>query len=355
MKSPRPRLTRWIAAAAVPAVLLTACSSSDPEEEPTSDETMAEETSEPDDSMAEAIELTLAHSYTEDQPQHACGAQVIADEVAAADVGLTIEIFPSSQLGGDADRIASVVSGDIDIDIQGASALGAVYEPISVLDSAFAFDDEAHLAAFMASDESAVLIEGFYTETGVQTLGVWSAGARHFTANDPIRTPEDLDGLRMRFPGSPQYLMNAEALGATATEVAYEELYLALQNGTVDGQENPVTNIDASNLKEVQDYLSLSAHQLNTNLVIVSPIWDELSAEQQEALSAATITAVDSVTECIAQGEQETLDAWRAEGEWEIVDDVDRDAFSEMAVAFLENTFTGESLDVFNAIRATAP
>ena len=77
-----------------------------------------------------AVELTLAHSYTDAQPQHACGAQVIADELAAADVGATIEIFGASQLGGDADRIASVVAGDIDMDIQGASALSALYAPI---------------------------------------------------------------------------------------------------------------------------------------------------------------------------------------------------------------------------------
>ncbi len=92
------------------------------------------------------VSLQLAHSYTEDQPQHRCGAQVIADEVADADVGLTVEIYPASQLGADADRIASVVSGDIDMDIQGASALGAVYEPVAVLDAVYAFDDSDHLA-----------------------------------------------------------------------------------------------------------------------------------------------------------------------------------------------------------------
>ena len=98
------------------------------------------------------VSLQLAHSYTEDQPQHRCGAQVIADTVADADVGLTIEIFPASQLGADADRIASVVSGDIDMDIQGASALGAVYEPVAVLDAAYAFDDSDHLARYFDSD-----------------------------------------------------------------------------------------------------------------------------------------------------------------------------------------------------------
>lgn len=321
-------------------MLLAACSSAGPADNGGDD--------------GSTFELTLAHSYTEDQPQHRCGAQVIADEVEQADVGLTIEIFGSSQLGGDADRIASVASGDIDIDIQGASALGAVYEPISVLDAAYAFDDAAHLAAFMASDASDVVVDGLVEAAGVHTLGVWSAGARHFTANTPIRTPDDLEGLRMRFPGSPQFLMNAKALGANATEVAYEELYLALQQGTVDGQENPITNIKSLNLAEVQDYLSLSSHQLNTNLVIMSSKWEELSSEQQEALSSAVETAVAEVTTCVAEDEEATFEEWRSAGGWEIIDDVDVDAFQDKALAYLNEHLEGESLEVFEAIRSSS-
>lgn len=300
------------------------------------------------------VELTLAHSYTEQQPQHRCGAQVIADEVAAADVGMTVEVFPSSQLGGDADRIQSVISGDIDIDIQGASALGAVYEPMSVVDAAYAFDDGEHLARFFGSDASEELKQGFAEETGVNVLGAWSAGARHFTANQPIRTPEDLDGLRMRFPNSPQFLMNAEALGAAATEVAYEELYLALQQGIVDGQENPIVNISASNLGEVQDYLSLSGHQENSNLVIVGPVWDELSGEQQEALDAAIDTAVEQVPGCVAEDEQTILDEWEAGGAFEVVDDVDTDAFRTQVEEYLRANLSEEQLPVYEAIRDSA-
>ena len=107
------------------------------------------------------VTLRLAHSYTETQPQHRCGAQVIADEVAKADAGVKVEIFPASQLGGDADRIASVVSGDIDMDIQGASALGAVHQPVAVLDAAYAFDDSEHLARYFDSDASNDPAPGF--------------------------------------------------------------------------------------------------------------------------------------------------------------------------------------------------
>jgi TRAP-type transport system periplasmic protein len=301
------------------------------------------------------VTLQLAHSYTETQPQHRCGAQVIADEVAAADVGVTVEIFPASQLGADADRISSVVSGDIDIDIQGASALGAVYEPVSVLDAAYAFDDSDHLARFFDSDASADLLQGFEDETGVHTLGAWSAGMREFTANEPIREPDDLDGLRMRFPNSPQFLMNAKALGADATEVAYEELFLALQQGTVDGQENPITNISASSLQDVQDYISMSNHQANSNLVIIgAEAWSGLSGEQQDALTAAVDAAEEQVPQCVADDEEAILAEWADSGTMEVVDDVDVEAFRTQADEYLRDNFTDEQLEIYEAIRSEA-
>ncbi|SFB49174.1 tripartite ATP-independent transporter solute receptor, DctP family [Nocardioides alpinus] len=301
------------------------------------------------------VTLQLAHSYTEDQPQHRCGAQVIADEVASADVGLTVEIFPGSQLGADADRIASVVSGDIDMDIQGASALGAIHEPVSVLDAAYAFDDSDHLARYFDGDASTELLDGFESETGVHTLGAWSAGMRQFTANEPIREPGDLDGLRMRFPNSPQFLMNAEALGADATEVAYEELFLALQQGTVDGQENPITNIAASSLQDVQDFISMSSHQANSNLVIIGgESWSGLSQEQQDALDEAVDAAEEQVPGCVAEDEETTLADWEETGDMEVVDDVDVEAFRSQADAYLRDNLGEEQLAVYEGIRGEA-
>ena len=302
----------------------------------------------------EEVELTLAHSYQEGQPQVECGVNVIKQMAEDADVGLTIEVFGASQLGGDADRIQSVIAGDIDIDIQGASALAAVYEPMSVVDGAFVFDDSDHLYNYFTSDASDELTQGFEEATGVHILGAWNTGARQFTANVPIRHPDDLAGLRMRFPPSPTFLLNAEAMGAEAVEVAFEELYLALQQGTVDGQENPITNIDAINLDEVQDYISLSSHQLSSNLVIIGEVWTELSAEQQEALTAATAEAMIQEPECAAEAEEEILAGWRESGNMEIVEDVDRDAFRELVEPFLRENFSEEQITLLEAIRSTA-
>jgi tripartite ATP-independent transporter DctP family solute receptor len=316
---------------------------------------------EPDESSAASepaaaaeFELTLAHSYQEAQPQVRCGAYVIRDEVEAADVGIEIEVFGNSQLGGDADRFPSVASGDIDMDIQGASALSAAYAPMSAVDGAFVFDDSEHMYQYFSSEASDALKVGFEEATGVHILGGWNTGARQFTANVPIRSPADLEGLLMRFPPSPQFLMNAAAMGAEAVEVAFEELFLALQSGIADGQENPITNINAANLVEVQDYISLSAHQLSSNLVIIGPVWNEMSAEQQEALSAAVEEAMVQEPVCAAEDEEAILAGWEESGAIEIVDDVDRDAFREMAEPYLRDNFTPEQIEVLDSIRSVA-
>jgi tripartite ATP-independent transporter DctP family solute receptor len=349
--SRRPR-TLVLALSAL--LVLTACTSGEsPSAEP-SDSASADGEASATPAAQEEVELSLAHSYQEGQPQVECGANVIKEQVEAAGVGITIEIFGASELGGDADRIQSVIAGDIDMDIQGASALSAVYPPMSVVDGAFVFDDSEHLYNFFTSDASAALTEGFEAETGVHILGAWNTGARQFTANVPIRTPDDLAGLRMRFPPSPTFLLNAEAMGAEAVEVAFEELYLALQQGTVDGQENPITNIDSINLDEVQSHISLSSHQLSSNLVIIGEVWNELSTEQQDALSAAVEEAMIQEPECAAETEEEILSAWRESGDMEIVEDVDREAFRELVEPFLRDAFDEAQLEVLEAIRSTA-
>ena len=348
------RLTVTLAAV----FLVSACgggaspSPSDATEPPATDQPSAEATQTPVEETP--VELTLAHSYQEAQPQARCGAAVIKEEAEAAGVGLTIEIFGASELGGDADRIQSVIAGDIDMDIQGASALSAVYAPMSAVDGAFVFDDSDHMYNFFSNDASDALKEGFNDTTGVTILGAWNTGARQFTANKPIRTPEDLQGLRMRFPPSPQFLMNAAAMGADPVEVAYEELYLALQQGTVDGQENPLVNIDAINLDEVQDYVSLSSHQLSSNLIIIGPVWNDLSAAQQEALAAAVEAAMVAEPACVVEAEEAILAGFRDSGTMQVVEDVDRDAFRTRAEPYLREHFSSDQVTVLDAIRSVA-
>jgi tripartite ATP-independent transporter DctP family solute receptor len=301
------------------------------------------------------VELVLAHSYQDEQPQVACGAKIIADEAAAANVGLTVELFGNNQLGDDATRIQSVVSGDIDMDIQGASALSALYPQMGTVDGAFVFDDSDHMYRFFTSDASKPLTEGFRAATGVRILGAWNTGARQFTANKPIRTPADLQGLKMRFPPSPQFLMNAAAMGASAVEIPYSDLYLGLQQGTADGQENPLVNIKAINLPEVQDFVSLSSHQLSSNLVVMNEAkWSSLTPEQQAALQAGVDKAMVEEPKCVATAETEILDEFRSGGQMQVIEDVDRAAFRAKAEPYLRENFAPSQVVVLDAIRSTA-
>ena len=116
----------------------------------------------------------------------------------------------------------------------------------------------------------------------------------------------------------------------------------------------PITNIASNNLHEVQDYISLSSHQLSSNLVIIGEVWNELSTEQQDALTAAVAEAMVQEPECAAEAEEEILAEWRESGAIEIVEDVDREAFRERAEPFLRENFDDEQLEVLEAIRSTA-
>ncbi|MUL41762.1 DctP family TRAP transporter solute-binding subunit [Streptomonospora sp. PA3] len=298
------------------------------------------------------ITLSFANSYTQDHPHTRCGIELVADKVEKADVGMTVDTFPNSQLGENTETFSSVMSGDIDMDVQGSAALGSTYKPIGVFDAAYAFDDADHLFRFFDSEASETIKKDFEEATDTKILDVWYFGDRHFTANKPIRKPADLKGLRMRFPDSPIYLQNAKALGADATTVAFEEVYLALQQGTVDGQENPIPTIDSKNFDEVQSHVSLTSHQIGSQMIVVSgKTWDKLSAEQQEALQKAVSETRAKNRECIEKAEQKIVDEWKAQDTVKIVDDVDVDAFRARARDYFEKNLEGESLELYQAFQ----
>ena len=303
-----------------------------------------------------SVELSFSHSYSTEHPHHTCGAQVVADELAGNGSGIELDIFPSSQLGPDGpDRVSAVADGTISVDIQGSSAISALYEPIGALDAAYVFDGPDHLFEFADSQAFDDMAADMLEQIDVRILDVWFFGMRHFSANRPIRTPDDLQGLRMRFPDSPQFLQNAEAVGAEATAVAFEEVYLSLQQGVIDGQENPIPTISDMNFDEVQSHVSLSGHQTGFVVAIVGEqTWQSLSAEQQEALQAAVSGARAGNRQCLEDAEQEVLDQWAQAGEVTVVENVDRAAFSTRAETYFAEQLAGDKLALYQQVRELA-
>ena len=259
----------------------------------------------------------VATSQNEQTPNYYCGVELLKDRLEEADIGFTVELYPASQLGPDADRFPLVQAGDIDIDLQGASALSSTFEPIGVVDAAYAFDDVEH--AFEWIDEgSEELFTEFHEATGVNIVDGWFFGNRTFTTKDvEVRSPDDLEGVPIRFPNSPAFLANAEALGVTnPVSVAVEELYTALQQGIAVGQENPIVATRSSSYDEVLNTAILNNHNVGIHWILVSDATYEKMSDEQAALLEETIHEIRPENrDCVDEATEEILDEYRADDE----------------------------------------
>ncbi|GGF05165.1 TRAP transporter substrate-binding protein DctP [Mycetocola zhadangensis] len=317
-----------------------------------------ESTADSSESANDPVTITVATSQNEQTPNYYCGVELLKERLEDADVGITVELYPASQLGPDADRFPLVQAGDIDIDLQGASALSSTFEPIGVVDAAYAFDDVDH--AFKWTDDgSEDLFSSFQEATGVSIVDGWFFGNRTFTTKDvEVRSPEDLEGVPIRFPNSPAFLANAEALGVTnPVSVAVEELYTALQQGIAVGQENPIVATRSSSYDEVLNVAVLNNHNVGIHWILVSDKTYEKMSDEQATLLEETIHEIRPENrECVDEATEEILDEYRANNNFTVVEteDIDMDAFISDAEKYFEGYFSGETLEAYKAIREMA-
>ncbi|MBB2946553.1 tripartite ATP-independent transporter DctP family solute receptor [Actinoplanes lutulentus] len=302
------------------------------------------------------LTIKIGSSQPESQPNYYCGMKLLKERVEAQNLGLTIDMFPNSQLGPDAERYAGVQSGDIDIDLQGGSAMSTAYPQIGVLDAAYAFNDVDHFFKWV-DQYGKDFFTDFNAATDTTIVDAWYFGMRTFTATKPIRKPADLAGQKIRFPNTPQFLANAEALGADAVAIAVEELYLALQQGIAQGQENPVVATHAQKFDEILKVASLTNHQVGTHYVVVSDkTLDKMSQPQKDALFKAIHDIRAENRKCVDDETEKVLDGWRGDSTRTVVeiDQIDREAFISKAEAFFNTHFKGENLELYKSVRASA-
>ena len=247
--------------------------------------------------------LKWAHVYETSEPYHT-QALWAAEEVKKRTNGrIQIEVFPASTLGKETDINQGLTLGTVDIIYTGQLFAGRTYGPISIGGAPFMFRDFAHWQKFSTSPLFAELSEGYRQKSGGnKVVAITYYGERHVTSNKAINRPEDMKGLKIRVPDAPLYTMFPRAVGADPTPIAFAEVYLALQNGTVDAQENPLPTIDAKKFYEVQKFIVLTGHITDALLTIVAGgTWSKLSPADQkifedvlrEAASKATGEIVD--------------------------------------------------------------
>jgi TRAP-type C4-dicarboxylate transport system substrate-binding protein len=180
---------------------------------------------------------------------------------------------------------------------------------------------------------------------GVRVLDTWVYGSRHITSNRPIRHPDDLRGFRLRLPAARVWQASGEALGASPMPVAFAEVYMALQQGMADGQENPVPTIQAMGFHEVQKCLNLTGHiQSSIQILVNEQVWQRLNAAQQDALLQTLCELGREVQAGTEREDREILAAWREKEVLQIVDDVDVEAFRRRAREYFAEGFPFSSL-----------
>jgi TRAP-type transport system periplasmic protein len=200
-----------------------------------------------------------------------------------------IQTFPAGQLGSSRDLIEAASSGAIQIVDEGAAQFGQFVPQFSILEAPYIWRDAQQVRRVLSSplvdDMNAALV----AKRSMRVVGSTYYGKRHVTSGTkPINTVDDMKGFKLRIPEVDTFRAMAEAWGARPTPLNISELYLALSQGAVDGQENPLPTIQSNKFFEVQKYLVLTGHIITPRLIVVNETtWQALGAKEREVLKSA--------------------------------------------------------------------
>lgn len=202
---------------------------------------------------------------------------------------IDVQSFPNGQLGSSRDMVESVASGALTMVTEGAAQLGQFVPQLSIIEAPYIWKDAAHMTRALKSPLMDELNKALVEKRGMRMIGVNYYGVRHLTSGKKaINSVEDMKGFKLRVPEVDTFRAMAEAWGARPTPLNFSELYLALSQGAVDGQENPLPTIASAKLGEVQKYLVLTAHIITPRLVIVNEAaWNKIPQADRDIVVAA--------------------------------------------------------------------
>src|SRR5947199_1264430 len=284
--------------------------------------------------------LKWAHVYEIAEPYHT-EALWAADEIRKRTNGkYEIQVFPASQLGNENQINEGLGLGTVDIIYTGTSFAGSIHKPLAISGAPFMLRDFNHWKAYRDSKLFRDIAKGYEDKTKHKIEALTYYGERMVAANKEIKKPEDMKGMKLRVPPAPLYLMLAKSVGANATPIAFAEVYLALQQGTVDGQENPLPTIMAKKFYEVQSHIMLTSHIVESLLTIVGThVWTKLSDADKKVFDEVLVQAAAKASDEIRASEQKIADELRKLGK--TVVQVDREAFRKAAIPLHNDASAG--------------
>lgn len=270
--------------------------------------------------------LTLGHGAAPGNPRTVAAAK-FAELVSEKTSGrVTINVAGAETLGSDAAMLTSLRTGALDFTANSQGATSAIVPELAALGLPFLFKDtEAAIKVF--DGPVGQELHKRFEAVGVVPLDWWDNGIRHLTnSKRKVVTPADLTGMKIRTPADPMTIDIFQSLGASTEQIAFGELYIALQQGVVDGQENPLANIESSKLFEVNRFISLTGHKWESTPFLMSKIAQARLAGDLEAVRAAAKEAGQLQRKLSTEKTTGVLEAFRKNAAIEVAE-VDREAF----------------------------
>ena len=272
--------------------------------------------------------LKWAHVYETSEPFHTESVWAANEFAKRTNNKYQIEVFPASQLGKETDINQGLSLGSVDVIISGSSFAARSFAPIGVTYYPFTFKSPEHLLAYTKTDIYKELTKGYEEKTGHVITATTYYGTRHTTTNRAFKSCAEMKGLKIRAPDVPAYLAMPRSCGANTTPIAFAEVYLALQNGTVEAQENPLTTIEAKKFYEVQKHIVLTGHIVDhLNTVVAKGTWAKFTDDEKKIFVEVSQEAAARATKQIQESEKKLVQFFKDKGL--TVTEIDRNEYLE--------------------------
>lgn len=298
-----------------------------------------------------ATEIKLAHVVNEKDAFHACALKFkeIVEEKTGGEI--VVQLFPNATLGDERNLLEGLKMGVIDSAIITGGPIINFMPQFGVFDLPFLFSSPEHAYKVLDGEIGRKMLADM-EKNGWKGLAYGERGFRNLTnSKRPVVTPEDMKGLKIRLMQNPVFVDSFKALGANAVPMAWTEALTALQQGAIDGQENPLNVIVAFNLNESQKYLSMTRHAYSPNVILFSLVqWKKFSPEQQAIMEEAAQAAAKYNRELDNANEAQWLQELRDKG-MEVVETPDLAAFRAAVQPIYEKYQDKFGKDLIEAIQ----
>lgn len=277
--------------------------------------------------VADAKEMNFA-IVTPADGHYGQGAKAFAEKMKELSGGeFVVNVKAGGSLGGERELLEGAQIGTVEIAMTSTGPVGSFVPEIYALDFPFLFKDYESARSILDGEIGEELLSKF-EDKGLVGLAWSENGFRHVTNSvHPVRTPEDLQGLKLSTMENQVHIDAFKELGASPTPMSWTEVLTSLQQGTIDGQENPIPIIVSNNMWDMQKHVTLTGHVYSPAVIVMSKIhWDQLSDEEKGWIEEASKAAVAATRKVVDQTEADGVKTMRENG-MEVVEDVDKEAF----------------------------